>query len=353
MKKEGKGIYKATFFMCLLIFPIAMIAKIYEYNFMDDDAFIIIGYILNGIKSNTLTGDLSFDFPIKIFSFLRFFSLDYVSLGIISALLMNIICFIILISNKKTYKRTEYIFIFLTVFILNFTVFDINKDIIQFIIMLIIYRILTCEKISDTKKVIITAAIFLYESLVFRRYYILTSGLFVMIYFLLKDIEEKKKRKSIVGKCILIILFFFGTIFIMQYISYDSYIQLIDRRTRLEQIEANTIIRNLIPGNGYGTFCANYLINLFRCLFPVEIASKGAKYIIFTIYQIFISCSLLKSLKRINKNSIVWISVILAYCLTMAASESDFGTFVRHQSVLMFIYLYIIKLNRKQENINE
>lgn len=353
MSENKRKIYKNTFSMLMLIFIVAIIAKIYEYNFMEKNAFTIINYIMNGINNGIFTGDKSFDFPIKVLSFLRIFNFSTVyEAGIICAIIMNIICFLVLLLANEKYTFKEYIFIFSTIFILNFTVFDLNKDVIQFLFVLLIYCVISNQKIKKSRQIIYTMMILLFETIFFRSYYILIVGLFPLIYFLLKGVagKEIKNKKRIALKIILIFIFFFTTIFLMQYIAYESYLELVNRRNRLEYIEANTIIRNIFQGTSYFYFCVNYFVNLIRCLFPIEICTKGTKYIIFAFYQIFITISIIKALKNINKNNILFISFILSYCMTMAASESDFGTFVRHQSVLLFFYVYIIK-NLSNEKI--
>lgn len=344
-----KKIYKNTFYLLLLIFPVAFFAKIYEYNFMDDNAFVIIRYILNGVYNNILTGDKSFDFPILIFSFFKFLPIgnNIINWGIFNAIIMNIVCFIILLRNEK-YTIVEYIFLYFTIFILNFTVFDINKDIVQFIVVLFIYMIFSLKKLNNKLKVIFCFTILLLESLVFREYYILTAGLFILIYIMLLGLIKQSNKQSTIAKIIFIFLFFFLAVYIMKYISYESYNQLINRRASLEYIEANTLIKNLIPGTSYGTFCINYIINLFRCMFPIELIGMGIKYIIFAIYQFYISANIIKSIKKINHLNLLWVAFILAYSMTLAASESDFGTFVRHQSVLIFFYAFLFRKNKER-----
>ena len=332
--------------MLLVIFLIAIVGKIYEYNFLGDKAFNLINYVLKGIFEGRMTGYKSVDFPVKVLSIFKFLNLTTpVSSGIFCAIVMNIVCFIILLIVNERYNLREYIFIYVTIFILDFTVFDFNKDIIQFWIVLIIYWVVSKDKLTDNKKILITILILLVETVLFRNYYILICGLFPMIFFLMKGISSKERKKKIIFRIILIMVFFFSTVYVMQVLSYSSYIELISRRNNLETIEANTIIRNLILGNSFISFCANYFINLIRCMFPVELCIKGLKYMIFAFYQLYISINIIVSLRNINKTNIIQLSFILAYCMTMAASESDFGTFVRHQSVLLLFYLYIIVQN--------
>ena len=353
-------IKKDTFFLILPIFLIAIVAKIYEYCFMEENAFILINYVLNGINNGVMTGYNSIDFPIKVLSVFKSLNLNSpVSSGIFCAIFANIFCFIYFVKNSKTYSFKEYIFIYLSMFILNFTVFDFNKDIIQFIIINIIFFILISNKIKDITKIFIVSLILLLEVIFFRTYYIIIMGLFPISYLILKLTTSKengksKRKRKIMLKIIFLFGIFFTIVYVMQYISPTSYDQLINRREVLENIDAATIIKNIIPGYNFSVFCINYFINFIRCLFPIELLIKGLKYIIFAIYQIFLTCNVLKSFSNIEKKDFTIIAFIIAYCATLAASESDFGTYVRHQSVLIFFYLYIISNNIKRSiKINE
>lgn len=350
---------KKNIIMLLPIFLLAILAKIYEYKYMDQNAFILINYILTGIYQGALTGYNSVDFPIKVLSIFKFLNLtNPISSGIFCAIVMNTICFFILSCKGKKYKSSEYIFIYITMFILNFTTFDFNKDIIQFWIVLFIYVIITSKIKSNIKKIILVLGVILLESILFRSYYLLIFGLFPIICSLLselskKDIAINKKKRKIIINVVLIFLIFYLITYLMQFLSYSSYLELINRRNNLENIDANTMIRNLVSGNGFMSFCINYFINLIRCMIPIELFLKGIKYAAFALYQFYITINIIKALFNLNKNNILSCSFILAYCMTLAASESDFGTFVRHQSVLMIFYLYLIVDNHRKKKIGE
>ena len=48
-------------------------------------------------------------------------------------------------------------------------------------------------------------------------------------------------------------------IYLSKYIKPDAYLELIERRDTLaEDIEAVTVITNLLPGEGYIYYCINY-----------------------------------------------------------------------------------------------
>lgn len=338
---------KKKFIMLLLIIPIAVLAKIYEYRFLGENAFKLINYVLDGIFQGTVYNLSSLDFPVKILSIFKFLHLNTpVSSGVFCAIFMNLFCYIFLLISKIKYRITEYIFIYFTLFILNFTVFDFNKDIIQFCIVFVIYLIILNDKNSDIKSIILSEIILVLESIFFRSYYILLCGLFPMIYYLLRDASRRVGKKRIIRNILVIMITFFAAVYMMQYLSHTSYIQLLTRRNNLENIEAATMIRNVIPGDGFLQFCINYCINLLRCLFPIELLLKGVKYFIFAFYMFYITFSLVVAIRNITSDTLLPLSFVLSYCMMLAASESDFGTFVRHQAVLFFFYLIVVVNNR-------
>lgn len=337
---------RTAFVMLLAIFPIAIVAKFYEYHYMGSNAFILINYVLRGIYNGILTGRNSLDFPIKILSVFKFLNLNTPrSSGIFCAVIMNILCFLIFLFYKKRYTIDEYVFIYLTMFVLNLMVFDFNKDIIQFCIILILYKLLSIERFDNIQKILVCSGVLLFESIFFRSYYILAGGLTPMIFVMLSGITPQTNKKNIALRILCIVIFFFVVIYAMKFISYEAYDELVTRRDNIERLKANTQITNLFKGTSYATFCMNYFVNLIRCLFPLEIFTKGIQFVIFTIYELYISLHIILSLRHITKENIVKISFILAYCMMLAASEADFGTFVRHQSVMAIFYLYMITQN--------
>lgn len=344
---------KLTFAILLLSFPLLIVAKIFQYNFMGEDNFIIMDYILSYLREIDLPIDKSFAFPIQVyrlFSFLPFTT--NLQWSIFWSSIVSVVLFCMLLKYRK-FTIIEYIFIFANLFIIDLTVLNMNKDLIQLIIMLFIYSIIK-SKFKDLTKVIIISLIFLIESLIFRSYYILIAGLILLIYFILKYFVglSEVKKKSTIKAMFLILFFMFLGIYLMKFISYSYYDKLINRRDILssESITAATKIIDLIPKSGYVFFILNYFLNFLRICFPVELLFKGIQYVPFIIYQIFLTINMYKLVKRSNKKNYIMVSLLLAYWLTLAASESDFGTLVRHQSILLFFYLDMLKINKGEEN---
>lgn len=329
--------------MLLLVFPIAALAKVYQFAFTGGLNFGIMNYILDGVYNGTSLTFKSYTYPIEIYSYLKFLGFrSHLEWSILYTCIFTFIIFCFLLKYKK-YSKLEYIYIYSSMFILCWTVMNMNKDLIQLIFMLIIYGICS-SKLKDNTKIVLSIGVFLYESIVFREYYILVAGLTLLVYMLIrKEINSVKKRHYIFDLIIIFSIFFAG-IYLSKYIAPESYDQLINRRDGLESIEnVTTLIKNVIPGENFFIYLCNYLINFVRILFPIEIIQYGFKHVVFFLYQIITSVSLIVSLKNINKKNIVYITIVIAYTIMLAASESDFGTLVRHQSVLMLFYIALFK----------
>lgn len=343
--RKGFGFKKNTFFGLLLIFPLIIVAEFYQFNILSGYAFGIINRMIGWLHSAFVPLDNSYAFPLFFHRLLKFLPFDTAfEWGIFWAIIMNVIFFIILLRKYKTYTLTEYIFIYASMFILDVFVFNINKDIVQCLIILILYEIALIN-IKNIYKLFMICVILFLESLFFRSYYILGALTTIIVYIVFnKTITNDKK--SWLKASILILLLLFLCIYITQFIDSEAYNQLLGRRDTLEEdLDANTIISDMIPGDGYFNYCLNYLINLFRMLFPVELLFKGIKYIPFFVYQIFLTINILKNIKSLNKHNILNLSFVVGYWLMLFASESDFGTLVRHQAILLPFYLDIIRNN--------
>lgn len=356
-----KKINAKTFYNLIFAFLIlAILAKIYQYTMMKAYSFGIMNRILKYIYSGTISPDPSYAFPVKLYRYIKFLGFQTnLEWSIFFAAIMNIVFFILLIKFKDKYSKQETIFIYASMFILDVFVFNLNKDLIQAIMVLIMYGVIRNNKLNNIAKLIIVFFILFFESVNFRPYYILIAGLLILNYFVFNRFTKTEKaitKKKVAITVVIMLLLMFTGIFLTKYVQPDSYEQLVHRRDNIERdIDANTIITDWIKGDNYIIYCINYIINFARICFPIELIFKGKFYIIFVIYQIYLTINMIKGIKKINKESICYKSFILAYWMTMVASESDFGTLVRHQSILIMFYMMLINdnLKLKEKNIND
>ena len=142
----------------------------------------------------------------------------------------------------------------------------------------------------------------------------------------------------------------------------DLYNQLINLRyslnkDRLESADAVTIINDLLSNKNALLYVINYIINYVRMLFPIELISKGGKYVIFFIYQIMFSTYLITSIKTyiIDKNNIkkCYLCMLIGYLSVANLFEPDFGSLIRHETALFYIFVSLFfynKINKGNKN---
>lgn len=353
MEHKRKPIYIVTFIMLLLMFPIIIFGKYYQFNMLNGYAFGIINRIINWLPTDIIPPDNSYAFPLTFYRLFRFLPFETAfEWAIFWSIIMNIIFFIILLNKYKLYTFGEYIFIYASMFILDVFVFNINKDLVQCLVLLLVFFALNV-KCSNILKIIFIIIILGIESIYFRSYYILGAATTIIVFFVL-SLLGKKKKTSVLLSLFIIISMLFTMIYISQYIVPSSYDELISRRDTLaEDLDANTVIVDWIPGDSYSNYCINYTINMIRMSFPIELLLKGIKYIPFVIYQIYLAISIIKGIRHINKKHLANLSFIIGYWLMMFASESDFGTLVRHQAILLPFYIDMIKDNIKYKELRK
>lgn len=358
---KDKKINKNTLLLCFIVFIEMLFIKFIQYKVFPIKYFYDSTSILNKTLYS-FQADKAYTFTANFYKAINIFKFNTLSqwswfLGII----FTIILCLVLLKNKK-YNLTQSIFIIVSVFFLNLYVFNISKDLIQFIIFLFIYFILNSQKLSNIKKLIISSLILSLEAYYFRVYYLLMAIIMIDIYFVYslffknKKINNKKKIKIIVLSMIVL----FAEIFVVQLISSDNYTSIMLARSNVNAIRENstdavTIINDPFGINyNYLTFICNYVVNFLRLLFPVELITKGYKYILFIIYQVFISINLIKSVKKINQKNALWIITAISFIMISTIFEPDFGSFIRHESALLPILLQINILTsnkeRKEEN---
>ena len=137
-----KKIYKDTILYLLFIFPIIIIAKYYQFNMLNSNAFGIITRLIKWLHTEIIPSDPAYAFPLQFYRTLKFLPFQTaLEWGIFWSIVMNIIFFIIFLNEEEKYTIEEYIFICASMFILDVFVFNINKDLVQCLIFLIVYFI--------------------------------------------------------------------------------------------------------------------------------------------------------------------------------------------------------------------
>lgn len=357
-----KKINKNMLLFIVLVILESFIVKAFMYEFLPDKFFYDSNGILNSLNAYSNVVDISRKFTIMFFSKINFLGFTSIKQwGWFLSILFTILIVRKIASNKK-YNFAQMMFIIMSVALLNIYVFNISKDIIQFIIFLVLFEIITSKKSNNTK-VILSVILLFFEALFFRVYYLIMALLIFTNYFIYKFFIEKKKveKKNIVRIIILGLILFFAQVYVLQKISVENYNSIMFARSsvnihRFDSGDANTIIIELFGNNNsFIIFILNYVVNFIRLLFPFELLIKSLKYSPFVIYQLLITSNLLKFKGNINNNNIVLLIIIISFFMTSAIFEPDFGSFIRHESTmfLIFLHMFLLEKDRKEIKLDE
>lgn len=347
---------KGTLFGCFIIFYISCIIKFLQYKVLPDKYFYDSNAILRYMNGNYIA-DKSYNFTAKFFDTINIFNFkELVHWSVFFSIIFTIILFFLIIQNYE-YNIKQYIFIYTSIILLNIYVFNLSKDIIQFIIFFIIYIVIINKKLNNKIKIFLISIILIYEAINFRIYYIIMLTLVFIIYFLYKKIIKNNvnTKNSLVKILLWTITLFIVEIAIVKVISKESYIQIVTARSgvnafREGSIDAVTIINDMIKNDtNYLLFILNYIINIFRIMFPIELITKGIKYIPFIIYQFFVTINIFNLGKKLDNNNILLFAINLSFIMISTIFEPDFGSLIRHESALTLLILQTSIINENMK----
>lgn len=363
----NKNIRKYNINILLFLFPfLIIIGKIIRWTLMktvlvdNGIGYTFLNYISSGnVKFSILSdefvmdtsGNASFIFYYlgKIFGI----SNTYISYEILITILWNAIVLYLIIKNKKSYSMRELLFLILSVIVLNIFDFCLAKEPIQFLYFLLIYFVLKSTKLSMKGKYIMSILILLLSVLTFRTYYLLIIVFFIVCHVLCSIfINSKSGNKILKIFCLLLLISFvyFMMLNVAKIIAPSSYSQLL--RVRLRVSSASSDMRSLFMSNNLVIFSIDYLLMIIRMLFPLELIRLGPKYLFYIIYQLVITKFVFDKIKTIKNNNAqvnLALYIFLGFLCASATFEPDFGSWVRHETVL-FPLMLIFNLEQEEEN---
>ena len=348
------------------IFPLSIFVKIVQYNFLPSKYFYDSYKILrlmasSNVNSISFSGD-AFNNSSLLFRYINFFDITtLLEWSILIAFIADIFLLYYFLRNKIN-SKFELIVTYSFLGLLNLYVFNLSKEIIQFVIFTFICLVIKNERIKMQMKYALICIMLILESVFFRTYYVLMAALFISISIIFY-VSFKSDRKTGFSKIsFLVIIALIGIyifLIICEYLMPEEYQELIQVRNhltlgRIGDDSAQTLIVNLIPDNENKLlFIVNYFINFIRILFPVELIVKGVYYWIFCVFQLICTYCLFKKLKYYKillDREKMCLCLMLAYYVTGVFFEPDFGSFVRHEAATAPIWLVMImsgNLNNK------
>ena len=340
------------------IIPLSIFVKIVQYNFLPSKYFFDSGRILRlmsnrGVNAISFSGD-AFNNSALLFKNINFFNLTtLLEWSILIAFITDIFLLYYFLRNKIN-SKFELIVTYSFLGLLNLYVFNLSKEIIQFVIFTFICLVIKNERIKMQMKYALICIMLILESVFFRTYYVLMAVLFISISIIFYVYFKSNRKAGFSKISFLVIIALIGIyifLIICEYLMPEEYQELLQVRNhmtlgRIGDDSAQTLILNLIPDNGNKLlFIVNYFINFVRILFPVELIVKGVYYWIFIGFQLLCTYCLFKKLKYYKILSVkekMCLCLILAYYVTGVFFEPDFGSFVRHEAATAPIWFALV-----------
>ncbi len=257
---------------------------------------------------------------------------------------------VIIMSRKCDGLDTvQIVFGAMCVALCNIYVFNICKDAIQFLIFILIFIVVSIQKLPIWVKAIVTALLLRWESEVYKSYYIIMAFFFVVIFIAFSIIRRKKKKLKLIHYLIIVVgLFAMVYVFLLAARSMypKDYNDIMGARSYSNQQGQTTAIEEVYEHNGnLNTFFIDYLIDSVRMMIPVELVNLGVFYWPFFIFQIFMIFYLIRGIKNMDQlddKSFIGLCVFLAYFLGSVLFEPDFGSFVRHEAATLPIIMLMV-----------
>ena len=295
--------------------PIIIAAKIVRWTVMYYK--LVVMSIGNGMAMRMYFGMYSFRMSVlsqtsnissvaesnagALFRAINFFNCIFIDeWEIYISIIYNIIALLII---RDFYKRTpqagikENIFVYLGFAILNIFCFCLSKEPYQMLFFILMAFAIIKGKTYQQKSIFLGVALFL-TVLFSRKYYGLVLLYYFFLQYIVRNFFDNINYQTKNGKQKLISNIFFTSIIIgISYFFLLSYLATSDEGTYTEMIDANYRDMNrasvadseIVPifpkGNRvFATF--DYVIKIFRLMFPYELLIKGRiKYIFFIVFQ--------------------------------------------------------------------
>jgi len=343
--KEKENSKKGTLLTLIILafsFTVGLISIYYVNILLGDKYFYDSYHILDIMQFGFLAEDKSFNSTANFYNLINIFhTYDWVVWSCIINLISIPLIILIYIKRETILTKQLFFWIISSLVLLEIYVLHISKEWVNFLISIIIIKLLTMHSRIKYLYIVTIAGLTGYY---FRSYFILIPLIFISVKAL-RTISFKKKLL-----CLLIILI--SIIFILPNSSFD---QIFSQREilnldRLGQIDAQTLINDIIPNINSNRILSlmNYFINIFRLLLPVEILFIGIKVVyfafaIFILYNtkaIFSNINNYAALDDIEQDIVLWtIAIILVHALF----EPDFGSYIRHLiSYYVFLHANVV-----------
>ncbi len=324
-----------------MLVPVAVLAKFIQIALLPGKYF----YDSTRILSMSLGEDWmaawggSYETAADLFRSLNFFHFTtLVQWSIALGILFTVLLFV-MINRLPNPDLMQTVFLLASVGVCNIYIFNIGKDIIQFFYFFLVFLLIQMPLRNVWIKIGLAAAVFVWESVYFRSYYIIIAALTVVCFIVLRYLHYRSRRPTVLTAVLTMVALMAAAllmIWLSQFVAYEDYQSVLTVRSTTVLEHANTAIFDVFEINGnFAVFAVNYFINAFRMMLPLELIPKGVFYLPFVIYQTFILYYLIRSYQKVRELSpehLLALSVFTAYILGSFLFEPDFGSWVRHEA---------------------
>lgn len=282
----------------------------------------------------------------QIFRYVGFST--YRDYELVITLIWNVIFFGILLTLKNKISVFQMIFLVMSIAVLNIWDFCLAKEPLQMIYFVAIYFVYISKSINEKLKYPLAILIILFSCISFRSYYILIVAFSVLSYFIINKLIIKKDKVTFGDFAKILLLY--GIVYMIVIVvaknfnseAYDAFMYFNKRETL-----AKTDLSGLFHSEILPIMAIDYIILVLRMLFPIELIRFGPQYWLYAIYQIMISIIFIKAIiniktsSKIEKNALY---IFIGFLFASATFEPDFGSWVRHEAVVLPLIILMANL---------
>jgi hypothetical protein len=350
---------------------VIVLAKIVRWNFAGDN--LIHGAIgkkyLDLIISDSTSPQISIfginnikpsigganENSIWIYSYTNVFKLDtYISFEIWISIFFNVFLLGLLSKARNPITLLQAVFYLLSVAVLNIFSFTLAKEPIQMLFFLALFGAIK-SRMSTHKKIVLVIVILIVTSLIFRFYYVLMIMFFLVTFFILRRLKKIKKYRLLIF-CFLFFITYFAFLCFSGVVFPDVHKYFYYLRSSERAEKWNTGIAPLFQIYEGDLFLAlDMSFAILRLLLPAELLFRFSTAGFFmnfcvVLYQALITVMVMRGFRRIHKLSQIQFlafSLYLSFLFMSATFEPDFGSWLRHESVVFPILFAFIDYKKE------
>ena len=350
MKAKKSVLILVVYYLCSLLIIGLGVKYFPEKYFIDTNR---IFSILNGLDS--FSGK-SFSATAFLYQLLYFNTVP--SMFVAGIINYHIVLFILVAIYRSLAPRWNVIpYVLMSAWAMMLSLF-LGMYSKEFFTFLMVSMLFYAYFYNSNKFIIAAFLIFLLYGIFVREYYLIIIGEFLIIQFVVRYFRIKVLRVSVLLSYLLVKSMAF---------KYLIGLYITDFRTLLTtgkegSDDAVTLMNNLMSNSSVFTDIANNFYVWFTFLIPFPLFKTAApQHVLFALMQIVTVFTFVYIVRKLYKNHHKYehidttkinfiVSFVLAFTFVHSAFEGDFGSYARHQIVLLPLYFYLLLVFFGNEN---